>query len=86
MGRGCVRNTATHRCLPRGNHGSCSWRMGLRAEPASPPLFAPWRPPRPHCLPCSEAASLQRIYLKIIRTLYKKSVRFDGRLRSFTGN
>ncbi|WAN69988.1 hypothetical protein BJP36_38615 [Moorena producens JHB] len=52
--------------------------------------------------PHDRAASLQRIYLKILRrdpravylpigmrasrTLYKKSVRFDGRLRSFTGN
>ncbi|NEO39563.1 MAG: hypothetical protein F6J90_25815 [Moorea sp. SIOASIH] len=77
MGRVCVRNLRPHRCLPRGTavaHGE-----GLCAEPASAPLFAPWKPrqslmgetpktalppqdraasPRPHCLPCSEAASL----------------------------
>ncbi|WP_158517193.1 hypothetical protein [Moorena producens] len=28
-----------------GNHGSRSWRMGLCGEPASAPLFAPWKPP-----------------------------------------
>ncbi|WP_149031083.1 hypothetical protein [Moorena producens] len=40
-----------------GNHGSRSWRMGLCAEPASAPLFAPWEPPqvggafpRPRCI------------------------------------
>ncbi|WAN69422.1 hypothetical protein BJP36_35620 [Moorena producens JHB] len=33
---------------------------GLCAEPASAPLFAPWEPPRPRCLPKTVMVRLTR--------------------------
>ncbi|WP_293107776.1 hypothetical protein [Moorena sp. SIOASIH] len=35
-----------------GNHGSRSWGgANSGADAGSAPLFAPWEPPRPRCLP-----------------------------------